>query len=147
MATRKPAQRKPARQASGATRSTSANLGVRIYMLLAHTIGAGARALLLNSPLPPELEQDILSAYRAIGSPAVAVRSSATAEDLPDASFAGQQRTVLDVQGPAALLEAVRSCWAGLWTPQAIAYREQTGTPQEGGALAVLVHLLLQLVV
>ena len=55
--------------------------------------------------------------------PAVAVRSSATAEDLPDLSFAGQQDTYLNVVGEAALLKAVVSCWASLWTARAIGYR------------------------
>jgi pyruvate,water dikinase len=89
--------------------------------------GAGARALLLNSPLPAELEQAILTAYRAIGSPAVAVRSSATAEDLPDASFAGQQETYLNVNGEADLLAACRRCYASLFTDRAISYRQING--------------------
>jgi hypothetical protein len=68
--------------------------------------GAAARSLLLQAPLPDELQEAITAAYRHLGGgaePAVAVRSSATAEDLPDASFAGQQETFLNVQGEAAL--------------------------------------------
>ncbi len=77
-------------------------------------------------------------------SPAVAVRSSATAEDLPDLSFAGQQDTFLNVVGDAALLEAVVRCWSSLWTARAIAYRARNGIPQEGVALAVVVQAMVE---
>jgi rifampicin phosphotransferase len=73
----------------------------------------------------------------------VAVRSSATAEDLPDASFAGQQETYLNIQGAAALLEAVKKCWASLWTPRAIAYRIKNNIDQNSVALAVVVQELV----
>ena len=69
----------------------------------------------------------IRGAYAALGAPAVAVRSSATAEDLPGASFAGQQDTFLDVRGADAVVDAVRRCWASLWTDRAVAYRERDG--------------------
>ncbi len=66
--------------------------------------GRAARRLVLAAPLPEDLQAAIVAAYRALGSPAVAVRSSATAEDLPDASFAGQQETFLQIEGEQALL-------------------------------------------
>jgi len=74
---------------------------------------------------------------------AVAVRSSATAEDLPGASFAGQQETYLNIQGADAVLEAVQRCWASLWTGRAIAYRLRQGIPPDSVALAVVVQLLV----
>ncbi|TAK31138.1 MAG: phosphoenolpyruvate synthase [Chloroflexota bacterium] len=73
----------------------------------------------------------------------LAVRSSATAEDLPEASFAGQQDTYLNVVGETALLEAVRRCWASLWTDRAIFYRHRNGIPQTGVALAVVVQRMV----
>ncbi|MFJ3402808.1 PEP/pyruvate-binding domain-containing protein [Promicromonospora sp. NPDC090134] len=77
------------------------------------------------------------------GTPAVAVRSSATAEDLPGMSFAGQQDSFLNVRGEDALLRAVRDCWASLWTARAIGYRARHGIPAEEVALAVVVQLLV----
>ena len=106
--------------------------------------GAGARALLLSSPLPAELEQAILAAYRAIGSPAVAVRSSATAEDLPDASFAGQQETYLNVNGEADLLAACRRCYASLFTDRAISYRQINGFDHFEVALSIGVQRMVR---
>jgi rifampicin phosphotransferase len=73
----------------------------------------------------------------------VAVRSSATAEDLPEASFAGQQETFLNIRGKDALLEAVKKCWASLWTARAIAYRVKNGIDQNTVALAVVVQELI----
>lgn len=70
------------------------------------------RERLLNAPFPDALSVAIFDAYARLGQPAVAVRSSGTAEDLASASFAGQHETVLDVQGSQALLDAVRVCWA-----------------------------------
>ncbi len=106
--------------------------------------GAGARALLLSSPLPAELQHEILAAYRAIGSPAVAVRSSATAEDLPDASFAGQQETYLNVCGEAALLAACRRCYASLFTDRAISYRQINGFDHFEVALSIGVQRMVR---
>ncbi len=74
---------------------------------------------------------------------AVAVRSSATAEDLPDASFAGLQDTYLNIRGPEALLDAVRRCWASLWTARAIAYRRRLGIDPAEVALAVVIQALV----
>jgi pyruvate,water dikinase len=92
-------------------------------------VGEQARKLILNCELPPDLEEEILSAYRKLSSlfktknTDVAVRSSATAEDLPTASFAGQQDSYLNVSGEEALLLACRKCFASLFTDRAIAYR------------------------
>jgi pyruvate,water dikinase len=71
------------------------------------------------------------------------VRSSATAEDLPDLSFAGQQDTFLNVRGKAAVLEAIRRCWASLWTPRAIAYRMQMNVNQRAVAMGVVVQVMV----
>lgn len=94
--------------------------------------GSKIRELIKNTPLPPEIEEDIRKHYRGMEERYgrncdVAVRSSATAEDLPDASFAGQQETYLNVQGEEELLEKVRECFASLFTNRAISYREDKG--------------------
>ena len=73
----------------------------------------------------------------------VAVRSSATAEDLPSASFAGQQDTYLNVVGVEALLDAVRRCWASLWTDRAVAYRAELGIDDAEVRLAVVVQRMV----
>jgi len=94
--------------------------------------GEKIRTLIKNTPIPPELEEDIRKHYRGMEERYgkncdVAVRSSATAEDLPDASFAGQQETYLNVRGEEALLEKVRDCFASLFTNRAISYRTDKG--------------------
>ncbi|MBN1857327.1 MAG: phosphoenolpyruvate synthase [Dehalococcoidia bacterium] len=94
--------------------------------------GAEIRALITSSPLPSALEGEILDAYRDMEAlygtrTDVAVRSSATAEDLPDASFAGQQDTYLNVRGHEELLKRVRECFASLFTNRAISYRVDKG--------------------
>ncbi len=95
--------------------------------------GKEARDLIINSKLPDELEKDILIAYKKLseqyGLPEtdVAVRSSATAEDLPGASFAGQQETYLNITGPENVLLAVKKCFASLFTNRAIVYRQEMG--------------------
>ncbi len=92
--------------------------------------------------LPAEVERAILEAYRALSpeSVPVAVRSSATAEDLPEASFAGQQETYLNVLGEKELREAVKHCWASLWTARAIVYRGKNQVDQDSVALSVVVQ-------
>ena len=91
-------------------------------------VGAEIRRLVRNAPLGEALEQAIRTGYRAFGdNVAVAVRSSATAEDLPEASFAGQQETFLNVQGEEAVLQAVRDVFASLFNDRAIAYRVHHG--------------------
>jgi pyruvate,water dikinase len=106
--------------------------------------GAAARSLLLAAPLPADLEAAILTAYRQLGAPSVAVRSSATAEDLPDASFAGQQETFLNVEGEAALLEACRRCYASLFTDRAISYRQINGFNHFDVALSIGVQRMVR---
>ena len=97
-----------------------------------------------QEPMPPELEAQIVAAYTALGEDvAVAVRSSATAEDLAEASFAGQQDTLLNITGSAAVLHAVRRCWASLWTSRAVAYRAQHGVDSATVSLAVVVQELV----
>ena len=86
------------------------------------------RSLISNAKMPADLELKILNAYHKFGKAEdVAVRSSATAEDLPDASFAGQQETYLNVVGRTELLKSVKDCFASLFTARAIAYREEKG--------------------
>jgi pyruvate,water dikinase len=92
--------------------------------------GQRIRQLIRNCKFPPALSAAIIDAYHGLSAQYdqadtdVAVRSSATAEDLPDASFAGQQETYLNVRGPAALMDSVRNCFASLFTDRAISYRE-----------------------
>lgn len=94
-------------------------------------VGRQARDLILNCPIPEDLENEIIAAYQKLSrqyrqkGADVAVRSSATAEDLPDASFAGQQETFLNISGPHELLDACKKCFASLFTNRAIAYREE----------------------
>lgn len=95
--------------------------------------------------IPSDLADAIREAYQVLSADnaPVAVRSSATAEDLPEASFAGQQETYLNIQGVEAVLKAVRECWASLWTGRAIAYRLHHGIPPDIVAQAVIVQLLV----
>ena len=111
--------------------------------------GKAARNLLLNTTLPADLSEAILAAYRELVTldgvlPAVAVRSSATAEDLPDASFAGQQETFLNIQGEAALLQACRRCYASLFTDRAISYRQLNGFDHLEVALSIGVQRMVR---
>ncbi|MGO1048912.1 PEP/pyruvate-binding domain-containing protein [Crossiella sp. CA198] len=99
-------------------------------------------AAFARAPFPASTAAAILSAYADLGSPAVAVRSSATAEDLPGLSFAGQQDSFLNITGEEALLDAVRRCWASLWTARAIGYRARHGITGDL-ALAVVVQELV----
>lgn len=94
-----------------------------------------------RAELPDGLEAELLEATAAFGGP-VAVRSSATAEDLPEASFAGQQETVLGVVGDD-VIAAVRRCWASLWSERAIAYRREQGIDDADVALAVVVQRMI----
>ena len=85
----------------------------------------------------------VVEAYRYLGAGLVAVRSSATAEDLPDASFAGQHETVLDVSGEEELITAIRTCWQSLDAPRAITYREARGRANQPAAMAVVVQRMV----
>lgn len=89
--------------------------------------GRAVRELLLSAGFPKKLEAEIIRAYEKLGGRDVAVRSSATAEDLPDASFAGQQETYLNIKGNYSVLEAAKKCFASLFTDRAISYREDKG--------------------
>ncbi|MEZ4379828.1 MAG: phosphoenolpyruvate synthase [Nannocystaceae bacterium] len=106
-------------------------------------VGAAIRQAIAAAPLPEALAQAIRAAYRALGErvgeadPSVAVRSSATAEDLPEASFAGQQETYLNVRGEARVLEACRDCYASLFTDRAITYRGAHGFDHLKVALSI----------
>jgi rifampicin phosphotransferase len=100
------------------------------------------RAALLAAPVPAPVADAIRDAYAALGADvAVAVRSSATAEDLPGASFAGQQDTFLNVVGADAVVAAVRRCWASLWTDRAVSYRAEAGIGH--AELAVVVQRMV----
>ena len=125
-----------------AYRAAVAPLGERMAGLLAAGQHERLRALVAGAPLPEGLAERVRSAVAALACP-VAVRSSATAEDLPDASFAGQQETVLGVVGGDAVLEAIRRCWASLWTDRAIAYRAEQGFSHEEVSLAVVVQRMI----
>jgi pyruvate,water dikinase len=100
-------------------------------------------ALFARAIMPPDVGTAIREAYATFREPSVAVRSSATAEDLPGASFAGQMETYLNVRGAEALLAAVRRCWASLWTARAISYRAKQGIAPAAVSLAVVVQELL----
>jgi phosphohistidine swiveling domain-containing protein len=109
------------------------------------TASAQIRERFARGTTPTGVINAIVEAYATLPGtdPAVAVRSSATAEDLPDASFAGQQETYLDISGVDALLAATRDCWASLWTARAIGYRARQGIGSERIALAVVVQVLV----
>ncbi len=111
--------------------------------------GREARALMLDTPLPSQVNDAILGAYRRLCERTrrtceVAVRSSATAEDLPDASFAGQQDTLLNVRGEQRLIEACHRCFASLWTDRAISYRAQRGFDHFSVALSIGVQPMVR---
>lgn len=120
---------KPALQAEAATPPEALEA-------LSATIRQAFQAALL----PPAVAEAILAWYRQAGQPTLAVRSSATTEDLPGLSFAGQQDTFLNVVGEEALLKAVVGCWASLWTARAMGYRLYHGIPQHDLALAVVLQ-------
>lgn len=105
---------------------------------------AAIRDLVTTAPFPVELESEIRAAYDEIGSGThVAVRSSGTAEDLAGASFAGQHDTYLDMVGSDRVLDAVRRCFASLWTTRAVAYRTQNGFDHAAVALPVVVQRMV----
>ncbi|MDR0523089.1 MAG: phosphoenolpyruvate synthase [Candidatus Methanoplasma sp.] len=105
------------------------------------------RRLFETIEVPKKLKKEILDAYNALAPKEkrgfVAVRSSATAEDLPDASFAGQQETYLNVRGEADLMDKIRKCWSSLFTARAIAYREKQGYAHGDVKLAVVVQRMV----
>lgn len=107
------------------------------------------RSLIEAAPMPTDVADAIASAYRALAqeageaAPRVAVRSSATAEDSAEASFAGQQETFLNVHGEDQVLRYVQRCWSSLYTPRAIFYRHDQGIPPEAALIAVGVQRLI----
>ena len=112
--------------------------------------GAKVRQAIMSAKLPEDLEQEVIESYKKLSASYkrsnvdVAVRSSATAEDLPDASFAGQQETYLNITGPSGLLVAVKKCIASLFTNRAISYREDKGFDHFEIALSVSVQKMVR---
>ena len=103
------------------------------------------RKAFLTGSIPEELQVTLLEYYIGIGEgERVAVRSSATAEDLEDASFAGQQETYLNVRGEQELTEAVKHCYASLWSDRAVSYRREKGYEDENVALAVIIQKMVE---
>lgn len=125
--------------------------GLQEKLLAAVSTGTVADAsgqiggLFATGEVPEDIARAVSTAYAALGGDghAVAVRSSATAEDLPDLSFAGQQETYLNVRGEAAILDAVKRCWASLWSARAMAYRARHGIPSEDVSMAVVVQVMV----
>jgi len=105
---------------------------------------AQVKQLILDTAMSPELAREIEQAYVKMGGGLVAVRSSATAEDLPEASFAGQQSTFLNVEQEKGVVAAVRECWASLFEPRAIFYRQQHGFDHFKVGIAVPVQKMVQ---
>jgi pyruvate,water dikinase len=101
------------------------------------------KKLILAAPMPPKIASEIKEAYRKLGGGLVAVRSSATAEDLPEASFAGQQSSFLNILGEDDVVAAVQACWASLFEPRAIYYRHQQGFDHAKVGIAVPVQKMV----
>jgi phosphoenolpyruvate synthase/pyruvate phosphate dikinase len=100
---------------------------------------------MVKGELSKELYQQIKQAYESMGADVrVAVRSSATAEDLPKASFAGQQETFLNIKGTEEVINAIKKCFASLWTERAISYRRENGFDEEENALAVVIQEMVE---
>lgn len=105
--------------------------------------GSAIRQAILSTPIPNEIQREIIAAYTSLCEKCdvtdlpVAVRSSATAEDLQDASFAGQQDTYLWIWGNDEVVKATHECWASLFTDRAITYRMRVGFPQDGVLISV----------
>jgi len=134
----------------------SANLKTKIYALLQDLDGENTeelnrvseeiRKMIREAKMPEDIEREIRKAYKELGNDRevyVAVRSSATAEDLPDASFAGQQDTYLNVKGEEEVVKKVKECWGSLFTPRAIYYRVQKGFKHENVSIAVVVQKMV----
>ena len=130
-----------------------------------HKVSEKIQEIILDARMPEEIKEDITNAYDTMNVdidvyksiskdalkiikagrdlPFVAVRSSATAEDLPEASFAGQQATFLNVKGNEKLVNAVQQCWASLFTARAIYYRQKNNFPHEKVLIAVVVQKMV----
>lgn len=112
---------------------------------LLEKVAADVKGIVMNAPMPDGIREDIIRSYTNMGDGVVvAVRSSATAEDLPDASFAGQQDTFLNIKGVDALVEAVQMCWASLYGARAIYYRAKQGFDDSMVDIAVVVQQLVR---
>ena len=113
----------------------------------AESVSTNIRALFDRTPFPPELESMLLESYRTFAArndvKFCAVRSSATAEDLGDASFAGLQETFLNVRTPADVLTSIKRCWSSLFTPRVIVYRQKKGFDHSTVKLAVLIQKMV----
>jgi len=107
-------------------------------------VATETKQMIMKAAMPSGIANEIKKAYAKLGDGSVAVRSSATAEDLPEASFAGQQSTFLNVQGEANVLTAVQECWASLFEPRAIFYRQQQGFDHFKVGLAVPVQKMVE---
>ena len=107
-------------------------------------IAVQAKRIIQDAPMPPETAREIKEAYRKLGNGLVAVRSSATAEDMPDASFAGQQSTFLNIIGEEETVAAVQACWASLFEARAIFYRAQKNYDHFKVGIAVPVQKMVQ---
>lgn len=114
-------------------------------MATVESVSSEIRTLFQQGVIPAEIVAEVTAAYKALdnGSVAVAVRSSATAEDLPGLAFAGQQDTYLNVIGEDAVIEAVKQCWGSLWTARAMVYRVRNHIPPDEIALAVVVQTMI----
>lgn len=108
------------------------------------SVALDTKHLITGAPMPAWLVSPISEAYQSMGAGAVAVRSSATAEDLVEASFAGQQSTYLNVEGATGVASAVQDCWASLFEPQAIFYRAKAGFDHSEVGMAVVVQRMVQ---
>lgn len=106
-------------------------------------VSKNIRDLILKQDMPNDVEEDIVKNYRTLKNRKVAVRSSATAEDLPTASFAGQQDTYLNIEGEHKVVDAVQRCWASLFTSRAIYYREKNNFKHRDVLISVVVQEMI----
>ena len=111
---------------------------------LLQEVALKVQKLITDAQMPPELAKEIGAAYTKMGKGLVAVRSSATAEDLPEASFAGQQATFLNIVGEDEVVKAVQDCWASLFGARAIFYRVEQGFEHTKVGIAVPVQRMVQ---
>ncbi len=109
-----------------------------------HRVASEIKEAITSAEMPSEIAEEIKLAYRKLGGGPVAVRSSATAEDMPEASFAGQQRTFLNIEGEEEVVSAVQDCWASLFEPRAIFYRAHHGFDHFKVGIAVPVQRMVQ---
>ncbi len=106
-------------------------------------VAKAIRELILARPMPKVMQDEILEAYSKLDGMKVAVRSSATAEDLPSASFAGQQDTYLNIEGNSKVIESVRKCWASLFTARAIYYRVTNRFSHRDVLISVVIQVMV----